>query len=829
MIEEAVSDGGTWIDRSIRRASRAFFEATAPADRLALLREWTRLSHGMLRIEEEGIELSTDERRLLRRFGLDLSDARLTLDAAPRSLPPTFHEAMRLDSSERRPYASSPPDAALLLASNHGSYRCETQKAAFRAMLTMPPTATLMVSMPTGTGKSLLFQAAPQAWPSSGTGCIVVITPTIALALDHERTLRTIIGLETSRAFTGQLSAEERDEVLNAFRRGDVPILLMSPEMAMGAAMEALCDAALPPAEKAAGVAAHLTGIVIDEAHIVESWGRTFRPDFQRLPGFVEVLRTKNPSIRVMLLSATLGPAARSVLKQGYGRGEWLEIHADVPRYEFDVAALHLATIDERDDLILDLVDHAPRPAIVYVNKVEHAQALSDRLSERGYDRLAVFTGAVSDPGRRRTIIDDWAADRLDLVIATSAFGMGIDKADVRTIIHAGIPEDAARYYQEIGRAGRDGHQGIGLCIWTRSLPGDPDARKDDETQALRMAAGSWLTIEKARFRWRRMRTLVERGRAVAWLGGRRMARFDMNAVHEELPGKSSDYNRRWNMSLMNLLQRAGKLRVVSVEKDVDGSLCWNAEIIDDALFDDDAAEARLWEDLGRRRSGEQRQAIQDFATFRDILSGGDECLLASVYRLVDPVAFAPPCGRCPPCRISSRTPPTIVHCGTGDATWPQSDERVSRLPGGTMLIEIDERSQSLNSAYRSLHELGFVHFVVPEGRGSSSARMLADLGSAAFVSEHSEWAGIHAFPAPHRPTAVFLSSDDAAGQRAWRRTVAFVEAHPELPLALIAPRGLRFGGRPLEHVASRSAPYSLDVLAAIAASTLIKEPGVSA
>jgi ATP-dependent DNA helicase RecQ len=828
VIEEVAPASGTWLERSIRRTSAAFAAATAPADRLALLREWARLSHGTLRIDDEGIELSAEERGLLRRFGLDISDDHLMLDAAPRSLPATFQEAMRLDSSERRPYVPSPPDAALLLTSSHGGYRCETQKAAFRAMWTMPPTATLMVSMPTGTGKSLLFQAAPRAWPSLGEGCVLVITPTIALALDHERTLRTMPGLENSRAFTGQLSAAERNEILSGFRRGEIPILLMSPEIAMGAAMDALIDAALPPSDKASGVVAHLTGVVIDEAHIVESWGRSFRPDFQRLPGFVELLRRNNPALRLMLLSATLGPAARSVLKQAYGRGEWLEIHAGVPRYEFDVAASRVSTADGRDDLLLDLIDHAPRPAIVYVNKVEDAHTLHQRLLNRGYVRIAVFTGAVSDPGRRRSIIEDWAADRLDLVIATSAFGMGIDKADVRTIIHSGIPEDAARYYQEIGRAGRDGHQGIGLCIWTHFLPGVSYAVRDDETQALRMAAGSWLTIDKARPRWTRMRTLVERRRAVGWSAGRRMARFDVDAVHEELPGASSDYNRRWNMSLMNLLQRAGKLRVVSVDRDDSGSLCWNAEIIDDALFEHGSADERLWEELGTLRSAEQRQAIRDFASFRDVLSGKDQCLLSSVYRLVDPAAFAPACGRCPPCRASGRTPPTLVHCGTGEATWPPTDDRAPRLPGGTTLIEFDGRNQSMATALASLAELGFGHFVVPEGLGTASARMLAHAGSAAFVSEHSEWSGIYALPAPPRPTAVFLSSDDAASHRVWRRTAVFAAADPERPLALLAPRGLRFDGRPLEHVASTSAPYSLDALASIAASVTNNEAGVS-
>src|SRR5207247_9665242 len=100
------------------------------------------------------------------------------------------------------------------------------------------------------------------------------------------------------------------------------------------------------------------------------------------------------------------------------------------------------------------------------------------RRSERGYQRIERVTGEVSGASERRRIVHDWSEDRVDLVVATSAFGLGIDKADVRAVVHACVPESCARYYQEMGRAARDGHQGLALCVWHRAT--ESDLTRDD-------------------------------------------------------------------------------------------------------------------------------------------------------------------------------------------------------------------------------------------------------------------------------------------------------------------------------------------------------------
>lgn len=217
----------SWVARSIDRCLRALAATTTSADRMALLRSLVRLKGGRLDLDRLPAPLTLDDFALLGRFGL----ARTNSDTAVRIVDEEdqpgldgCQAALRFDSAPRHAYEPASPDGVLLRLSQHQCYRTVAQKAATRALLTQPPGSGLMVSMPTGAGKSLLFQIAANFERETEAGaCAIVITPTVALALDHERTLSGMRGLEASKALTGDTPFAEAEVIINGFRRGAIP------------------------------------------------------------------------------------------------------------------------------------------------------------------------------------------------------------------------------------------------------------------------------------------------------------------------------------------------------------------------------------------------------------------------------------------------------------------------------------------------------------------------------------------------------------------------------------------------------------------------------
>jgi ATP-dependent DNA helicase RecQ len=814
------SEAQAWRRKAVARSRRALSGAAAGADRLALLRSLVRLNDGRLDLDEQGLRLDESDRGQLHRFGLAADGA--VLRSAPSDFELTvsgLRDGLDLDSRPRQVFQPASPDAILLRLTPYRSYRSVAQKSGVRALVSMPDGAGLMVSMPTGSGKSLLFHvAALQARREHAGACVIVITPTVALALDHERTSRAIAGLEGSLALTGDLKGPARQAALFSFRRGEIPLLFLSPEQLFSAdVQQAAHEAVAASGAKPVDLKARLAALVVDEAHIIEQWGRNFRPDFQRLPGILHSLRRVDPSLRSVFLSATLPRAAKAEIRRAFAGPErpWLEVDARAPRYEFDIAVQRYVDPAARADALDQVVDLAPRPAVIYTTLVEEADALYRHLAgPRGYRRIALFTGAVSDPAARRQILARWAADELDLVVATSAFGLGVDKDDVRSVIHACLPENPTRWYQEIGRGGRDGHQALAACLFT-DFPRGPHALSDVRN-AYGQSTRSWLGRIKAAGRWA---ALYEQSSARHWQGPRLRMTLDLDAVRDGLANRSSDYNRAWNRALLTLMQRAEVLEVVSTNgEDTAAGATWVVDVVDHRLLDGDPA---VWSHIGAVRDAERRASHAELEEFVQLMRAPDrQCLTRSVFEAIEGgETLAEPCGRCPSCRARALSPPTVIPCAGLEAAWsyPLPSARAHLPAGVTLLAARDaEFETGLAPLGRRLVGAGVEQIILSAAERPAMLSAFLDADARfGFVLTHEEWSGPVAGLAC-TTTAVLLPQPEPLALRTLARVETLARAWPEQSLIVVGRPDRVLDGRRLDQVSPRApvAEVMLDDLA---------------
>ena len=424
-------------------------------------------------------------------------------------------------------------------ATGFENYSSPGQREAVRAAFLIPPGDTLVVNLPTGSGKSLVGQAPSLVYSEEGQLTIFVV-PTVALALDQERAMRTLFRRQNpSRpdwplAWVSGLSQEKRAEIRQRLRDGTQRILFTSPEALTTSLLRAVINAARD---------GMLKYLVIDEAHLVTQWGDEFRPSFQALAGLRHsMLKFAPRGFRTLLMSATFTEETVETLASLFGPRERVQMLSAVhlrpePQYWFYSAK----SSDDKREKVLEALRHAPRPFILYVTKREEVAQWGKILrTSAGLTRIATFDGKTADSERLR-IITEWSENRLDGIVATSAFGVGLDKNDVRTVIHATIPETLDRYYQEVGRGGRDGKPSASLVVFEPTDWLLPD----------RLAKPRIISAELGFSRWKAMfQTRLKTGEEDLWV-------INIDAVHKKLPG-SSEYNVDWNMRTLILMARAG-------------------------------------------------------------------------------------------------------------------------------------------------------------------------------------------------------------------------------------------------------------------------------
>ncbi|QFT64835.1 DNA helicase RecQ [Roseivivax sp. THAF30] len=298
----------------------------------------------------------------------------------------------------------------------------------------------VLAIMPTGGGKSLCFQLPALVRP----GLTVVISPLIALMRDQVRALREA-GVAAG-ALTSGNTQDETDAVFDALHSGDLKLLYLAPErLASGGTARLLAEA---------GVSL----IAVDEAHCVSQWGHDFRPDYLR----IGALR-RDLDVPVAAFTATADEETREeIVARLFGGGT-----PDVFLRGFDRPNIHLAFSpkDNPRKQILGFADaRRGQPGIVYCGTRAKTETLAQALSQDGHVALAYHGGM--DPERRRDVEARFAVEDGLIVVATVAFGMGVDKPDIRWVAHADLPKSIEAYYQEIGRSGRDGGPAETLTLY---------------------------------------------------------------------------------------------------------------------------------------------------------------------------------------------------------------------------------------------------------------------------------------------------------------------------------------------------------------------------
>jgi ATP-dependent DNA helicase RecQ len=306
-----------------------------------------------------------------------------------------------------------------------------------------------LIVMPTGGGKSLCYQLPGIA----SDDLTVVVSPLIALMADQYRRLR--LGGHPVAMIASGMDREAVARALGDVRSGRARIVLCSPErFASTSFLDALTER-------------RVDLFVVDEAHCVSEWGHDFRPDYLRLRGVVE--RLGGPT--VMACTATATEEVGREIVQRLGLREPFELRAgfDRPNLSFDVVALDGAGSKMRKAMLLSIAlrDPAMRPAIVYCGTRREVEEVSEQLCADGL--LAVGYHAGMPPDERAAAQHRFMEGDAEVVVATNAFGLGVDKADVRAVVHWAIPTSVEAYYQEVGRAGRDGRPARGILFSSRA------------------------------------------------------------------------------------------------------------------------------------------------------------------------------------------------------------------------------------------------------------------------------------------------------------------------------------------------------------------------
>jgi len=335
--------------------------------------------------------------------------------------------------------------------------------------------------LPTGGGKSICFQVPAMMLP----GLCLVISPLIALMKDQVENLHKK-GIQAAAIFSG-MHYREIDRILEDAMEGQLKLLYISPER-IGTEAFKLRLSKLK-----------LSFIAVDEAHCISQWGYDFRPNYLKIGEIRELLS----DIKIMALTATATPDVADDIEEKLGFKNSNRFVKSFVRYNL---AYVLAYEDDKMRKMLDIFQRVPGTGIVYVRNRRRTQEMADYLRKNEVSADYYHAGLESPVRDRKQ--KEWTSGRTRVMVCTNAFGMGIDKPDVRTVVHMDLPENPESYFQEAGRAGRDEKKAYAVLLYNeydkkdalnRFEEGNPSA---EEVTQIYHLLGNYLNIATGSGQW---------------------------------------------------------------------------------------------------------------------------------------------------------------------------------------------------------------------------------------------------------------------------------------------------------------------------------------
>ncbi|MBB1406461.1 RecQ family ATP-dependent DNA helicase [Pseudoalteromonas sp. SG44-5] len=298
---------------------------------------------------------------------------------------------------------------------------------------------------PTGSGKSLCYQLTALHLPH----LTLVVSPLLALMKDQ------ISFLNSKGIYAASLDSSQdqmqSSTVMNDVRSGKVKVLMVSVERFKNERFREFINQIA------------VSMLVVDEAHCISEWGHNFRPDYLKLPRYREELNIP----LVLLLTATATKKVKRDMAERFAIAPECIVQTGFYRANLDLSVLSVKTADKNTELA-NIISAQNGPGIVYVTLQQSAEQVANMLSNQGLQAVAYHAGL--EDTLRWQIQDDFMGGKINVVVATIAFGMGVDKADIRFVIHYDLPKSIENYSQEIGRAGRDGNPS--QCFTLANLDG---------------------------------------------------------------------------------------------------------------------------------------------------------------------------------------------------------------------------------------------------------------------------------------------------------------------------------------------------------------------